>query len=75
MTNFIGTPGNDLLDAATETLDGFSGGTATDLVDLVGDVIVADGGDDVIRAGAGDDTITGGAGDDVIDGEGVRNDV
>lgn len=59
--NFIGSQGNDIIDASAyavaHTLYGLGGN----------DTLTGSGGDDVIFGGAGDDKLYGGAGNDTID--------
>src|SRR3954471_9556439 len=68
MTTFTGTSGNDVANATSGTLTGFTGGTIAQLQDGTGDVINGLGGADTVVAGAGADTITGGTGADSLIG-------
>lgn len=68
MTNFIGTNGNDVATVVPVSIVGFTGGTQALLLDAVGDVFVALGGNDRVIAGNGNDVILGGDGNDFIDG-------
>lgn len=68
MATFTGTSGNDLANAVTGTLIGFTGGTTIELQDAAGDVFIGDDGADNVLAGAGADTIRLGAGDDILNG-------
>ena len=68
MTIFTGSTANDLANAETGALVGFTGGTIADLQDLVGDSFLGGGLDDEVVAGGGNDTVSGGAGDDRLDG-------
>ncbi len=67
MATFTGS-GNDDIALPPVTLAGFTGGTAAEFFDSIGDVINALGGNDFIFAGSGSDTITGGAGNDNLIG-------
>ena len=73
MTTFTGTTGDDVADASSGTLTGFSGGTVVNLQDGTGDTFNAAEGNDSIVAGAGNDVLNGGIGDDTLDG-GAGND-
>src|SRR6185295_10551323 len=70
MTTFNGSNGNDVANAQTGTLTGFTGGTASQLQDGTGDTFNASGGNDTIVAGGGNDTIDGAGGADNLDGAG-----
>jgi VCBS repeat-containing protein len=71
MVNFTGTSGNNVANAATGSLSGFTGGSSAQLMDGVGDLFRAYTGRDSILAGSGNDTIYGGAGaDTLLGGEG-----
>jgi Ca2+-binding RTX toxin-like protein len=73
MATFTGTGGNDVANAPTGTLTGFTGGTVGELQDAIGDTFNAGAGNDTIFGGAGNDTINGEAGDDIMTG-GAGND-
>jgi hypothetical protein len=53
MATFTGTAGNDVADATTGNITGFSGGTAAELQDAIGDTFNADAGADSIVSGSG----------------------
>ncbi|CAN5277520.1 hypothetical protein BH10PSE11_BH10PSE11_04100 [soil metagenome] len=53
---FTGTSGDDVANAVTRTITGFTGGTDSQLRDLIGDTFIPGDGTDVIVAGNGDDT-------------------
>ena len=57
MATFTGGSGNDVANATTGTLTGFSGGTVAQLQDSSGDTFNGGNGADTIVAGSGDDTI------------------
>ncbi|MGO4836999.1 hypothetical protein AB4144_32610, partial [Rhizobiaceae sp. 2RAB30] len=65
------TNGNDVANASTGTLTGFSGGTVAQLQDAAGDTFNGGNGADTIVAGAGDDTINIGNGQFVA-GESIQ---
>ena len=68
MTDFIGTEGNNLANAATGVLGGFTGGNVGQLTDSVGDSFAGGDGDDFIFAANADDKIEGGEGHDLLNG-------
>ncbi len=68
MATFAGTSGNDVANAATGTLTGFTGGTVAELQDAVGDSFFAGGGADTVVAGSGDDQLEGRGGNDTLNG-------
>jgi Ca2+-binding RTX toxin-like protein len=68
MTNFIGTDGNDVANAALGELTGFTGGSVADLQDGTGDFFSGGGGEDFVFAGNADDLIEGGEGHDTLNG-------
>jgi Ca2+-binding RTX toxin-like protein len=68
MTTFTGTASNDVANATSGTLTGFTGGTVAQLQDPIGDVINGLAGTDTVVAGPGADTITGGAAADNLTG-------
>ena len=72
MATFTGTGGADVLNAATGTIVGFTGGTLAELQDSIGDMIQGGPGQDNIVAGVGNDTFIAGDGHgaDNIDGGG-----
>ncbi|BCH27589.1 DUF4082 domain-containing protein [Mesorhizobium sp. L-8-3] len=74
MATFNGTNGNDVANANTGTLTGFSGGTVAQLQDASGDTFNGGNGADTIVAGSGNDTINLGSGQfvagEIIDGGG-----
>lgn len=55
MTLYTGGAGNDVANAVTGTLTGFSGGSVAQLNDINGDTFVGGGGADTIVAGASSD--------------------
>src|SRR5688572_9564076 len=57
MATFNGTAGNDVANATTGTLTGFSGGTVAELQDGTGDTFNGQAGTDTLVAGSGGDTI------------------
>lgn len=71
MATFNGTNGNDVANASTGTLTGFSGGTVAQLQDSSGDTFNGGNGADTIVAGSGDDTINLGNGQFVA-GESIQ---
>ena len=73
MATFTGDSANNVANALTGILDGFTGGTLAELQDAIGDRIRGLGGNDTIVAGPGDDVIEGGEGSDTIFG-GVGDD-
>jgi Ca2+-binding RTX toxin-like protein len=72
---FNGTSGNDTADPifSSPPLIGFTGGTAAELSDAIGDTFNGLDGDDVVYAFIGNDTINGGTGNDYLYG-GIGND-
>ena len=81
MATFIGTTGDDIADATTGTLTGFTGGTVAELQDSTGDTFIgrpstgaADGADSIV-AGSGDDNMRGLAGNDTLNGGGGIDEV
>ena len=68
MTTFTGTAGNDIANATTGTLTGFTGGTVAQLQDLIGDIFIGLAGNDSVVAGGGDDSFRGLAGNDTFNG-------
>ena len=61
MAIFNGSNGNDVADAGSGQLSGFTTGTLAELLDTTGDAINGMGGNDFIVAGAGNDIIDAGA--------------
>jgi serralysin len=68
MTVFIGNAGPNIATTVPVALVGFIGGGPAQLVDAIGDVFFAQGGNDRVIAGNANDVILGGDGDDFIDG-------
>jgi VCBS repeat-containing protein len=70
MATFTGTNGNDVADASTGTITGFTGGTVAQLQDGFGDTFSGQNGNDTVVAGSGNDSISGGNGNDSLNGSG-----
>jgi Ca2+-binding RTX toxin-like protein len=68
MASFIGSAGGDVANAALGIVTGFSGGSAGELQDGIGDFITGNDGSDFIFAGNADDVLEGGDGSDTING-------
>ena len=65
MASFTASPaGNNVANAVTSTLTGFTGGSLAELQDTIGDTFLGSEGNDIVVSGAGDNTVTGGAGAD-----------
>lgn len=74
MAIFLGAlAGNDIANAGTGILVGFTGGTLAQLQDSIGDTFNCLGGNDFVFAGSGNDSIQGGLGADTLLG-GAGND-
>src|SRR5262245_40340278 len=63
MATFTGTGGADIANATTGTISGFSGGTAGELQDAIGDTFTGGDGADTVIAGNGNDTFNIATGD------------
>ena len=68
MAEFIGSTGDDTVDATTGQITGFTGASAVELNDTLGDTFRGDSGGDFIRAGGASDLIYGGFGIDTMYG-------
>lgn len=66
MATFVGTSNADTANAQTGTLEGFTGGSLSELQDGAGDTFYGLAGADNIIAGTGNDTISGGGGNDTL---------
>ena len=74
MAIFTGTGADDIANADTQQIVGFSAGTADDLallIDNIGDTFLGGNNEDLVVAGSGNDIIEGGIqSDDLSGGEG-----
>lgn len=71
MTRFTGTAGDDVANALTGSLSGFTGGTIAEVQDSVGDFLDGGSGHNIIVGGAGNDTLrSGGGATDILVGGG-----
>jgi Ca2+-binding RTX toxin-like protein len=70
LTTFNGTVGDDIANAFSLTIAGFTGGTVANLTDATGDTFVGLDGADYVQAGNANDFIYGGNGGDTLFGSG-----
>jgi Ca2+-binding RTX toxin-like protein len=73
LATFTGGVGDDVADAITGTLTGFTEGTLAELQDSLGDSFIGDTGNDTVVGGSGNDSLSGGEGNDsLIGGDGYN---